>query len=847
MKKLLLTFVCMLTLFSAIAGTQEFGSGTTIPGLATASSGASNDAVKWTSEALGVELSIVQCYKSSNYLMAVKSKAAITFTVSKAIQKITITTPAGGSLAANGALALYTGDAADYDCYNICKDNSTTYEFVPSVKTAGTTYVLKNIKNPENTSKDGNVQIASMTIVYEGETEEKPVEPTTVEVANIAALLSANADLASGATSTDTYRLTNPVTAIYRNGNNLYVKDNTGYMLVYGSLGKTYDNGDIIPAGIEGQLKNYYGLYQFNPNKATFGDATAGEEVKPISTTVDDAAADGQNSYIELKGVTIEGMAETGNFTITDPKTSETITGRNNFKIAASNGTNMTLRGFVAVYNGAYQIYPTEVLNGEGQAAAVAPTFNPAAGEVIAGTKVNIYTNTPDAAIYYTTDGTEPTTASTLFTQAIEINADMTIKAIAVKEGMVNSSVTTAVYTVKVVDENIATFNFAAPQTLTPAYPATIDDESLTKDGDSKSATVTGKYFTVGNVAVSNTKGSSTDAKIYYQSSGKIQLRVYNGGSTTIQSTDPDNNIVKIVFTYNNGKDSYSKVTAPTEGTWSASEGTWTGDAQSVTFNYSGTQQINQIEVVCANGITEGSEITGPEEPKAVEVASIAEWLTANADIASGKKSEKSYKFTCPLTVARKLDNNLYVTDGTDWMLIFSYNLPTYNNGDVIPAGVEGVFSNYSGLPELEPVVETLAEATPGTAIEPTVTTLATFSELGKNAYIKLNNVSITDVNNRNFNVTDGTNTVAGYNSFKIEGLENVANVDIIAFIGYRNGNYQLSIVEFADASGVDAVIGDNNAPVEYYNLQGLRVMNPAMGGMYIKRQGNTVSKVIVR
>ncbi|MDE6402982.1 MAG: hypothetical protein K2K86_04150, partial [Muribaculaceae bacterium] len=201
MKKLLLTFACLLTLFSAIAGTQNFGSGTTIPGLATASGGASNDAVKWTSEALGVELSLVQCYKNTDYLMAVKSKAEITFTVNKAIQKISITTPAGGNLGANATLALYTGDATEYDCYNICKATATTYDFVPKVKAAGTTYVLKNIKNPENTSKDGNVQIASLTIVYEGEGGEEPVEPvepTTVDMANIAALVAANADLASG-------------------------------------------------------------------------------------------------------------------------------------------------------------------------------------------------------------------------------------------------------------------------------------------------------------------------------------------------------------------------------------------------------------------------------------------------------------------------------------------------------------------------------------------------------------------------------------------------------------------------------------------------------------------------
>lgn len=37
----------------------------------------------------------------------------------------------------------------------------------------------------------------------------------------------------------------------------------------------------------------------------------------------------------------------------------------------------------------------------------------------------------------------------------------------------------------------------------------------------------------------------------------------------------------------------------------------------------------------------------------------------------------------------------------------------------------------------------------------------------------------------------------------------------------------------------------DENAPVEYYNLQGVRVENPA-NGLYIKRQGNKAAKVIL-
>lgn len=47
--------------------------------------------------------------------------------------------------------------------------------------------------------------------------------------------------------------------------------------------------------------------------------------------------------------------------------------------------------------------------------------------------------------------------------------------------------------------------------------------------------------------------------------------------------------------------------------------------------------------------------------------------------------------------------------------------------------------------------------------------------------------------------------------------------------------------------SGVEAVeVADTEAPVEYYNLQGVRVANPE-GGIFIRRQGASVSKVVIR
>lgn len=48
---------------------------------------------------------------------------------------------------------------------------------------------------------------------------------------------------------------------------------------------------------------------------------------------------------------------------------------------------------------------------------------------------------------------------------------------------------------------------------------------------------------------------------------------------------------------------------------------------------------------------------------------------------------------------------------------------------------------------------------------------------------------------------------------------------------------------EFA---GLGNVLATENAPVEYFNLQGVRVENPA-NGLYIRRQGSTVTKVLVK
>jgi N-acetylneuraminic acid mutarotase len=79
--------------------------------------------------------------------------------------------------------------------------------------------------------------------------------------------------------------------------------------------------------------------------------------------------------------------------------------------------------------------------------ATATPAFTPAAGTYSTTQTVSITDSTPGATIYYTTNGTTPTTSSTQYTGAITVAASETIQAIAVASGYSASNVASATYT----------------------------------------------------------------------------------------------------------------------------------------------------------------------------------------------------------------------------------------------------------------------------------------------------------------------------------------------------------------------------------------------------------------
>ena len=107
--------------------------------------------------------------------------------------------------------------------------------------------------------------------------------------------------------------------------------------------------------------------------------------------------------------------------------------------------------------------------------AAATPTFSPAAGTYTSIKSVTISDTTTGATIYFTTDGSTPTTSSTQYTSAITVSSTETIKAIAVASGYSQSAVGSAAYTINLPAVATPTFSPAAG-TYTSIKSVTIAD-----------------------------------------------------------------------------------------------------------------------------------------------------------------------------------------------------------------------------------------------------------------------------------------------------------------------------------------------------------------------------------
>lgn len=173
--------------------------------------------------------------------------------------------------------------------------------------------------------------------------------------------------------------------------------------------------------------------------------------------------------------------------------------------------------GYTAASAGASAIASASYVINLPQAAA--PVFSLASGTYASPQTVSITSQTAGSTIYYTTNGTTPTTSSTEYTSAITVSTSETLEAIAVLAGDANSAVAAASYAITVPAPTFSpgAGTYTVAQNITVADPATGATIYYTTDG---SAPTTGstKYSAAIPVAASETINAIAVAPGYAQS-----------------------------------------------------------------------------------------------------------------------------------------------------------------------------------------------------------------------------------------------------------------------------------------------------------------------------------------
>ncbi len=231
------------------------------------------------------------------------------------------------------------------------------------------------------------------------------------------------------------------------------------------------------------------------------------------------------------------------------------------------------------------------------------------------------------------------------------------------------------------------------------------------------------------------------------------------------------------------------------------------------------------------------------------EASTFAEALALGADGVTD-----AITFTGNATVVYQNNRHLYVKDAETWTLFYckDVEMPKYNNGDVI-SGFQMTYTTNDGQPQFLPVAGTFTEGVAGEEVSPVVITASEVTLANYHKYVVIVNAAFANSETKNTGyATDATGTATIYatwnNSYsdpQVGFPETDGNYDIKGFVSSYNGNFQVLATEFAEANAIENIESSDNAPVEYFNMQGIRVDNPE-NGLFIRRQGNKVEKIIL-
>ena len=255
-----------------------------------------------------------------------------------------------------------------------------------------------------------------------------------------------------------------------------------------------YENGQVI--------ENYTGTaFSISFDKGTNSNApkyyTTGTAIRCYGGNTFTVSSDKEITNIALTFSSGEG---------TNAITTNVGDYSNNTWSGSNNSVTFTISGTT----GHRRLASVKVTFSTSAAAVATPTFSLPNGTYVGTQSVGINCETTDATIYYTIDGTDPTSESTQYTGTISITGSCTVKAIAIK-GSDKSSIATAKYT-------IVSISHAG----TEADPYTVADARVAIDAN----------YGVTDVYV---KGVISQIDSYNATYGSITYWISEDGTTTNQ------------------------------------------------------------------------------------------------------------------------------------------------------------------------------------------------------------------------------------------------------------------------------------------------------------------------
>lgn len=257
-----------------------------------------------------------------------------------------------------------------------------------------------------------------------GEGEENPA-PTESTISEVRAL-------PKGSTVTTI----GTVTAVM--GATTFIQDENAGIVLYGT-NLNLAPGDKVRA--TGELTEYRSLLEINVTADTVEILETTTVPEPEVVSAAQLQEDKEGKLVSVQNVKIESLTS-GNFKAVDGE-------GNSFDLRPADSSLLTvgttyesITGVLGSYNDVYQLIPRSIEDIVEDSSIVSPVVaTPGEGLIQQGSAVTLTTSTEGARIHYTTDGSEPTNESPIYSGPITISEDTIIKAIATKEGQTTSDV----------------------------------------------------------------------------------------------------------------------------------------------------------------------------------------------------------------------------------------------------------------------------------------------------------------------------------------------------------------------------------------------------------------------